>query len=803
MNARTPQDPRRLPNLSDIRPSAELNHPPSSRAQRVSQQSSRNGRPRLRPSRQRRHGWSLLGRIAAGVVGLVLLAGAAIAGMLYVYSPAELVRTQLIRQVKANTGRDLQISGESRVVFYPNIGVSFGNVVLSGPPGMAGGPTLDAERIDVSVALVPLFSQNVSVQHIAIVRPVIELHVDKAGRQSWQFADHTLKSARLAHLGGGLGTLTDALPVRGQAGIPVALPLATDTSLLDKLELKSVALTDASVRYHDERTGAKERVDDLDLRLTGGRIADPISANGKLVWQGEPLKFNVHLDTISKVLAGRAANARVTVSGQPVSAGFDGTVKLDNELKLKGQTRLSGNSFAKTASWLGMRLPNAAPLGGFQVSGRVVGSPQSVALNGAVLQLGSTKASGVILVAFRPKRPYLSADLKMSEVDIDRLSAGFAGAEAVPRSQVSIGRTQPSGSPAKMPAPQSIDDLLRRSQQPGEPRGAGRFAPQVRGYTNRNEWSAEPIDAAALGLLDAKARLRIDGLKVSGLSIGRTVLRLALTDSNARVDIDDIQLYGGSGKGVLTAGPDTRAGGIGIGANIRVDKVSARPLLKDAAGFDRLDGAGELVAVLSGSGASQRALAHSLNGTARFAFQDGAIVGWNIAKIMRGAQRGQFSNLDATPAEQTDFSELAASFKIAGGVATTSDLRMISPLLRLAGDGTVGIGARNLSLALRPRLVASFRGQGAGAGGSGLEIPIRLQGPWHDPQIALDFNSLAKDPNQIIDQAKKLGQQFKGKSVGDIVRGVLGNDNGERRQPNVPERSGSSSGDLLRQFLPR
>ena len=325
-------------------------------------------------------------------------------------------------------------------------------------------------------------------------------------------------------------------------------------------------------------------------------------------------------------------------------------------------------------------------------------------------------------------------------------------------------------------------------------KGAGRFAPQVRGYANRNEWSSEPIDASALGLLDAKARLRVAGLKVSGLTIGSTALRLALADRVARVDIDDIKLYSGGGKGVITARPDR--GGVSIGANLRVDKVAARALLNDAAGFDRLDGRGDLVLVVSGVGDSQKAIAGSLNGTARFAFQDGAIVGWNLAKIIRGLQRGQFSNFDAVAGEQTDFSELGGSFTISGGVAATKDLRMTSPLLRLTGEGDVGIGGRNLNLALRPRLVSSLRGQGARGDSDGLDIPVKLKGPWHDPRIVPDVAGLTQDPDKLLNQVQKLGKKFKGKSVGDIVRGVLGKDDDDGQQS-----GGTKPKDLLQQLL--
>ncbi len=798
LNTRNPHD------LNQIRPSAELHHPAG--AQPTGRRQPASGRRRRKRRPPPRKGWSLFGKLAAVLGVLVLLIGVGIAGLLAFVSPAELVRAEMIRQVKANTGRELRINGGAHFIFYPSIGVSLGNVELSGPPGMAAGPMLTANEINLSVALMPLLSKEVHIEHVGLVRPVIDLHVDAQGRQSWQFAAaKSEQRVRVAGLGAtgivttGSGIVTDALP-SGHSGIELAaLPAAAGVggNFLEKLELRSIKLTKAVIRYRDDRSGTLEQLQDLDLQLTGRRISDPMKATGAVVWQSERLKFDATLDTLSQLIANRAAKARLTLSGRPLSAGFDGTVKLGNAIEVSGQTRLSGNSLASTARWVGMVFPNAAPLGGFEVSGRLVASPKSVALNDANLSLGKTRATGVVVVAMRPKRPYISTDLKVSELDIDRLSAGFSGARAAPRAKYSPPKSQGATQPKPI-KPKSIEELLRRSNLPGEGtgrgagQGAGRFAPQVRGYTNRNEWSSERIDVSALGAVDAKARLRIAGLKVAGLKIGTTVLRLALVNQSARVDIDYIKLYGGGGKGVITARPGQS--GIGISANLRVDGVAARALLKDAAGFDRLDGRGKLEVVVSGAGDSQKAIANSLGGNASFSFQDGAIVGWNLAKIIRGVQRGQFSNFDAAASEKTDFSELAASFKITSGVANTNDLRMTSPLLRLAGAGYVGIGARNLNMGLRPKLVSSLQGQGA-SGGTGLEIPIKLKGPWHAPRVEPDVAGLTKDPSQLLDQARKIGKQFKGKSVGDIVRGVLGKGDGD--QP----AGGTKPKDLLKQLF--
>ncbi|MBU2532944.1 MAG: AsmA family protein, partial [Alphaproteobacteria bacterium] len=663
-------------------------------------------------------------------------------------------------------------------------GVSLEKVELSAPPAMSAGPTLIAGRIDVSVALLPLLSRAVRVEHVALVRPVIDLSVDGQGRRSWDFASSAQAPVRLAAAAGGRFGAAAVADTSGGviqlASVTMASTMASGAaaSLIDKIELRSIAMMNADIRYRDARSGAAHRVSNLDLRLNGGRLSEPLKARGGLTWRGEQLTFDADLDTLTKILDGESAEIRATVSGGPLAAGFDGTVKLAGTIEAAGQARVEAASLAAATAWLGVEFPNAAPLGGFNASGRLVANAKSIALNGANLSLGPTRASGTLQLSFRDKRPHLGADLKLTELDIDRLSAGLVGGRSVPLSNPApAAQRQPTANASEQSVdtagtPRSIEDLLHRSGQPDSASRIGRFAPQVRGYTSRNEWSADPIDVSALSLLDADAKLRVDGMRVGGLSIAQSVLRVALANAAARVDIDDIQLYDGAGKGVLTMQPST--GGIGMAANIRIQNVSARPLLKDAADFDRLEGHGDVVVIVTGAGNSQRAIADSLNGDARFSFNNGAIVGWNLAKIMRGVQRGQFTNFDAMATEQTDFSELAASFKLTSGVAVTSDVSMVSPLLRVTGQGSVGIGRRDLDLALRPKLVASMAGQGNREAGTGLEIPVRLTGPWHAPRITPDFAGVASDPGQLLERARQLGGDLKGGSVGDIVRGALG-----------------------------
>jgi AsmA protein len=142
------------------------------------------------------------------------------------------------------------------------------------------------------------------------------------------------------------------------------------------------------------------------------------------------------------------------------------------------------------------------------------------------------------------------------------------------------------------------------------------------------------------------------------------------------------------------------------------------------------------------SGASLGALRSNLAGTAALQLRDGAIKGLNLARAMRQAKAALSLKQDAVArarvTEQTDFSELTASARIAGGVAQSDDLDVKSPFLRIGGAGRLDIGRGTIDYTARATVVAAPAGQDAGdlAALRGVTVPVQLTGPfeaidWH------------------------------------------------------------------------
>ena len=284
-------------------------------------------------------------------------------------------------------------------------------------------------------------------------------------------------------------------------------------------------------------------------------------------------------------------------------------------------------------------------------------------------------------------------------------------------------------------------------------------------------WSRAPIDVTVLNSADAQVVVIVDRMSHGKIKLTNGRLVTLLNKGLLRVNVEKISLYGGRGTGRVSV--DGGRGVPQVSASMLINGVSALPLLKDAAEFNWIDGRGQIALNVAGRGNSQDAIIHNLNGDGRVTFNDGAIVGINIPKLVRSFQSGQISGFTKNASQKTDFSELSATFAIAQGVATNKDLQLVGPLLRMTGQGLINIHLKSVDYNLKPKLVASLQGQGGEGALAGIEIPLMVRGPWASPSITPDLTGILTNSDQTVDAAKKIFKGLKKKMEGGDVEGMI------------------------------
>lgn len=105
-------------------------------------------------------------------------------GTLVLYFDEARLKQIAIEQVRAQTGRELQIDGELKLDFFPGVSLLARDVRLSGPEAYTGPELFSADEFRMSIALLPLLSGRVETGDIGLTEAELNIHTDRRGLSS-------------------------------------------------------------------------------------------------------------------------------------------------------------------------------------------------------------------------------------------------------------------------------------------------------------------------------------------------------------------------------------------------------------------------------------------------------------------------------------------------------------------------------------------------------------------------------------------------------------------------------------------
>lgn len=306
--------------------------------------------------------------------------------------------------------------------------------------------------------------------------------------------------------------------------------------------------------------------------------------------------------------------------------------------------------------------------------------------------------------------------------------------------------------------------------------------------TGETGWSKEPIDLAGLGAVNGHFKVRAKSVRAPNLTLGQSDIDARLQNGALRLQIQELGLYGGGVKGDIRV--DGRNGNA-LSADISANTIGLLPMLRDMAGLDMLEGLGATRLKVSGGGDSMQDIMNSLNGDGSFNLTDGAIVGYNLAAMVRNVQNALTGGGGGDA--RTDFSEVSATFDINGGVLNNADFKFLGPLIRITGAGDIDLGGQAMNFRLTPKAVTSLEGQGGALDASGLAFPLIVKGPWNDlsirPDLSAGISDILKNPEGAVKAVeelvgggaakKALESVTEGGAAKKVLEGVTGGGSGD------------------------
>jgi AsmA protein len=493
----------------------------------------------------------------------------------------------------------------------------------------------------------------------------------------------------------------------------------------NQVSFSEIRIQDGVLAYEDAANHVKEGLEDIDLSLAWPSISRSFAATGQFDWRGERVDGAISASDFVAALSGDRSGLKARISSAPLKLAFDGTVADRSSMMMEGTLTIDSTSLRNALRWTGQAPPGSGGFGRFALKARanVVGA--SIALTNVNVELDGNVAEGVMTYS-NNGRQTLQATLAAGALDFTPYISTF--------------RLLASGA---------------------------------------HDWNHQLFDLNSLSSTDLDMRLSAARVTVGSTRMGRTALGANLRGGALALSVAEAQMYGGIAKGSFgIARADASAD---VKADLQFSDVDLQACAAELFGINKLSGRGNINVSLTASGSSPFGLAQSLDGTATLIGHDGAIAGFDAEQLLKRLERRPLSGGGNFRNGSTPYTTLTMAVNFAEGTATVKDIRLEGPAARLTLTGTASVPTREYDL----KGVASL----INASGTtpGFELPFVVQGPWDDPLIFPDPESLIRRSpasQPLLDAVK---DRLKDQKTRDAVQSALERITGGVRKSASPE----------------
>lgn len=359
----------------------------------------------------------------------------------------------------------------------------------------------------------------------------------------------------------------------------------------------------------------------------------------------------------------------------------DGTLRPDLRVSISGDLAV-------------FRPPLAAmpAQGSYAVNGRVTGVEGGFQVEGLEARLGESDLSGGLTLRLDGPRPRLSGALTAARLDVAALWANAA--------------VDPMGVPVEQPEPEGSDVQV---------------------------FPAIALPFSALNALDAGVDLRIGALRLAqGLSLSAVEGRVVLEDG--RLSLDPLRAEVNNAPLRLALTVDAAVSPAEISLDAEGEGIDYGRLMSDTGVTARVSGAADVSATLRGTGETPRALAETLAGSLSLDGGEGRLEHRLLDAASTDVTRALAPWREA--GDDLRLNCVVARFDIEQGVMQSRALLADTQAATLGGEGAVSLRDERFDLRLVPHSKSASL--------MSLAVPVRLEGPLHDPHLAPDAAGAAR-----------------------------------------------------------
>lgn len=325
------------------------------------------------------------------LIGLVVVMVAIVLGALF-FLPGDRIAKIAAEQITKATGRQVTMSGDTRISFYPVLGVATGAVEVANAEWSEAGPMFTADSLKIGVEPAALFGGDIRITGLEAVGPQIRLERAAGGRVNWE-----------------LGVEGVAPSGQSEGGTPATANRLSLT--LDRALIKGAYLT-----YTDHGTGETQAIRDMDFDLRWPDYDGRATFDVVLRQAGDPVTVSGHLEQVGAFIDGAVTDVVANIEGPGGSIGFDGRAGLQPQVQGRFDIDMPDTRAFVAALDLGaVDLPQgfgAGVRGGADVT---LTQEMRLSLRDMTLDLGGNALSGAADIELAGEVPRINAQLNAGD----------------------------------------------------------------------------------------------------------------------------------------------------------------------------------------------------------------------------------------------------------------------------------------------------------------------------------------------------------------------------------------------------
>ena len=294
------------------------------------------------------------------------------------------LRSAVEAQIRAVTGLDLVVKGNTDISVFPGSYVSFHNVGLKGG-GASADPALSVDVLTANLRLLPLLLQRFEIADVMMLRPRIRVVRDITGDSNWTPF---------------IGTITRTMKPGAD----------------NQVSFSEIRIQDGILTYEDPVRQISEKLEQIDLSLAWPSISRSFGATGQFDWRSERVDGSISIGDFLAALSGDRSGFKARLASAPLKLAFDGTLANKTSLMMDGTMTIDSPSLRNALTWTGQAPPGSGGFGRFALKARANVVGNSVALTNVNVELDGNVAEGVMTYA-NSGRQSLQATLAADSLD--------------------------------------------------------------------------------------------------------------------------------------------------------------------------------------------------------------------------------------------------------------------------------------------------------------------------------------------------------------------------------------------------